>query len=187
MIGGSVTRWVRLFGQREVGFAGVGFSSGSLYHEVNGQIGVRRFSLAEMVESWAGSSPTVLNVFSRFLRFSAMGRYSRLYGGAAYSDAVIANQSYLAQGSVTLSDYTDNDVDPPRWEIEFAATIDSGLFVTPSGNGIERRFGSIALRFPYGVLETWNDVLGKTDSGPTYGLRLMLDVFRLYERFAKVA
>ena len=187
MIGGSVTRWVRLFGQREVGFAGVGFSSGSLYHEVNGQIGVRRFSLAEMVESWAGSSPTVLNVFSRFLRFSAMGRYSRLYGGAAYSDAVIANQSYLAQGSVTLSDYTDNDVDPPRWEIEFAATIDSGLFVTPSGNGIERRFGSIALRFPYGVLETWNDVLGKTDSGPTYGLRIMLDLFRLYERFAKVA
>ena len=81
-----------------------------------------------------------------------MGRYSRLYGGAAYSDAVIANQSYLAQGSVTLSDYEDNDVDPPRWEIEFAATIDSGLFVTPSGNSIERRFGSIALRFPYGVL-----------------------------------
>ena len=185
MISGSMTRWVKIFGDREIGFAGVGFSSGSLYHEVNGQIGVRRLSLAEMVESWAGSSPTVLNVVSRFIRFSAMGRYSRLYGGAAYSDAVIANQSYLAQGSVTLSDYKDNDVDPPRWELEFAATIDSGLFATPNGHSIERRFGSIALRFPYGVLETWNDVLGKTDSGPTYGLRFMVDLLRVYNRLAK--
>jgi hypothetical protein len=185
MISGSVTRWVRMFGDREIGFAGVGFSSGSLYHEVNGQIGVRRLSLAEIAESWAGSSPTVLNIVSRFIRFSAMGRYGRLYGGAAYSDAVIANQSYLAQGSVTLSDYEDNDVDPPRWEIEFAATIDSGLFFTPSGNSIERRFGSIALRFPYGVFESWNDVLGKTDAGPTYGLRFMVDVLRIYDRFSK--
>lgn len=187
MISGSVTRWIRIFGDREIGFAGIGFSSGSLYHEVNGQVGVRRLSLADMVESWTGSSPTILKVFSRFLRFSAMGRYSRLYGGAAFGDAVVANQSYLAQGSVTLANYHDHDVDPPRWELEFAATIDSGLFVTPSGNGIERRFGSIALRFPYGVLETWNDVLGKTDSGPTYGLQLMVDVFRLYERFYKPA
>ena len=185
MIGGSVTRWFKIFGEREVGFAGMGFSSGSLYHEVNGQVGVRRLSLAEIAESWTGSSPAVLHVFSRFFRFSAMGRYSRLYGGAAFGDAVIANQSYLAQGSVTLADYKDNDIDPPRWELEFAATIDSGLFATPSGNGIERRFGSIALRFPYGALETWNDVLGKTDSGPTYGLRFMVDVLRLYERLSK--
>jgi hypothetical protein len=185
MIGGSVTRWFKIFGEREVGFAGMGFSSGSLYHEVNGQVGVRRLSLAEIAESWTGSSPAVLHVFSRFFRFSAMGRYSRLYGGAAFGDAVIANQSYLAQGSVTLADYKDNDIDPPRWELEFAATIDSGLFATPSGNGIERRFGSIALRFPYGALETWNDVLGKTDSGPTYGLRFMVDVLRLYERLFK--
>jgi hypothetical protein len=185
MIGGSVTRWFKIFGEREVGFAGMGFSSGSLYHEVNGQVGVRRLSLAEIAESWTGSSPAVLHVFSRFFRFSVMGRYSRLYGGAAFGDAVIANQSYLAQGSVTLADYKDNDIDPPRWELEFAATIDSGLFATPSGNGIERRFGSIALRFPYGALETWNDVLGKTDSGPTYGLRFMVDVLRLYERLSK--
>jgi hypothetical protein len=185
MISGSVTRWVKMFGEREIGFAGVGFSSGSLYHEVNGQIGVQRVSLAEIANSWAGSSPAALNVFSRFVRFSAMGRYSRLYGGAAYPDSFIANQSYLAQGSVTIADYEDNDVDPPRWEFEFAATIDSGLFVTPSGNGIERRFGSIALRFPYGVLETWNDVLGKTDSGPTYGFRFMIDLLRLYDRLVK--
>jgi len=185
MISGSVTRWVKLFGEREVGFAGIGFSSGSLYHEVNGQIGVRRLSLADIAQSWTGSSPTVLNVFSQFIRFSAMGRYSRLYGGSAFPDSTIANQSYLAQGSVTLSDYKDNDIDPPRWELEFAATIDSGLFATPTGNSIERRFGSIALRFPYGVFETWNDVLGKTDSGPTYGLRFMVDVFRIYDRLTK--
>jgi hypothetical protein len=187
MIGGSVTRWIRMFGEREIGFAGVGFSSGSLYHEVNGQVGVRRLSLADMVQSWTGSSPAVLETVSRFIRFSAMGRYGRLYGGAAFSDSVIAPQSYLAQGSITIADYTDNEMPLPRWELEFAVTIESGLFATASGNSIERRFGSIALRFPYGVLETWNDVLGKTDSGPTYGLRLMLDVFRLYARFSRPA
>lgn len=187
MIGGSATRWFKMFGEREIGFAGIGFSSGSLYHEVNGQVGVRRLSLADMIESWTGSSPTALHRFSRFVRFSAMGRYGRLYGGAAYSDSVLARQSYLAQGSVSLADYDDKDNDggAPRWELEFAATIDSGLFATPSGHGIERRFGSIALRFPYGVLETWNDVFGRTDSGPTYGLSVRVDVLRLYERFSK--
>ncbi len=91
MFGGSMTRWVRMFGDREIGFAGLGFSSGSLYHEVNGQIGLRRLSLADMVESWTGWSPTVLDVVSRFIRFSAMGRYSRLYGGNAFPDSVVAN------------------------------------------------------------------------------------------------
>jgi len=35
------------------------------------------------------------------------------------------------------------------------------------------------------VLESWNDVLGKTDSGPTYGLRFMVDVLRIYDRLSK--
>jgi hypothetical protein len=131
-----------------------------------------------------GTAPEILTDFSRFVRFSAMGRYSRLYGGSAYPETVIANQSYLAQASVSIAHSDTRDGKPPRWEVEFAATIDSGLFVSPSDHGIERRFGSIALRFPYGVVETWNDVLGGTDSGPTYGFRLMLDVLKLQSLFA---
>ena len=107
-----------------------------------------------------------------------MGRYSRLYDGAAYDSSVIANQAWIGQVSATLGDYRGEG--PPRWEFEFAAMIDSGLYVSPSGHGIERRFGSIALRYPYGVVETWNDVLGRTDSGPTYGFRIMLDLGRLW-------
>jgi hypothetical protein len=180
MIGGSLTRWLKLFGDQEVGFAGVGIDTGSLYQELYARAGLRRLSVAEVVRSISRSAPPpALETFSRFVRFSAMGRYSRIYSGAAYDGSVLANQAWIAQGSVSVGDYRDEE-SPPRWELEFAAMIDSGLFVTPSGHGIERRFGSIALRFPYGVLETWNDVLGKTDSGPTYGFRVMLDVRRLW-------
>lgn len=96
---------------------------------------------------------------------------------------MIATQSYLGQVSVSIADYDTTEGQPPRWEVEFAATIDSGLFVSPSGHGIERRFGSLALHFPYGAFETWNDVLGRTDSGPTFGFRLMVDVVQLRTLF----
>jgi hypothetical protein len=33
-------------------------------------------------------------------------------------------------------------------------------------------------------VETWNDVLGKTDSGPTYGFRLMIDILRIQAALA---
>lgn len=180
MAGGSLTRWARLFSERDTGFVSLGVAGGSLYEEVYGRLGLRQISLAELVASMnQGVAPAILTNLSRFVRFSAMGRYSRVYGGSAYPSTVIANQSYLAQGSVSIADYEAHDGKPPRWELEFAATIDSGLFVSPSGHGIERRFGAIAVHFPYGVFETWNDVLGRTDSGPTYGFRLMVDVLQL--------
>lgn len=183
MLGGSVTRWGTLFGSRENAFAGIGLAVGSLYQEVYGRIGLRRISIADVLTAINPKIvPEALEGFSRFVRFSAMGRYSRLYGGSAYSDAVISNQSYLGQVSVSIGDYKATD--PPDWELEFAATIDSGLFVTPSGQGIERIFGALAFRFPYGVVETWNDVLGGTDSGPTYGFRVMIDLFRISAAFA---
>ena len=185
MVGGSLTRWTTLFAPRDTGFGGIGIAGGSLYQEVYGRIGLRQLSLAELV-AWVypGAALELLETVSRFVRFSAMGRYGRLYGGSAYPSAVIANQSYVGQVSVSIADYGGSEGTLPRWELEFAATIDSGLFVSPSGHGIERRFGSIALHFPYGMLETWNDVLGGTDSGPTYGFRLMTDVFQLHTLFA---
>lgn len=178
MINGSVTRWIKLFGEREVGFAGLAFASGSLYHEAAARAGLRRVSLAEMFEPVFGKS-ALLREISRFVRFSGMGQYGRVFGGSAYGASVVAPQSYLAQGSISIGIYDDLDAAPPRWELEFAATIDSGLFANPSGHSIERRFGSIALRFPYGVVETWNDLLGGTDSGPTYGFHIMFDMHKI--------
>lgn len=181
MVNGSVTRWAKLFGEQEVGFAGVGFASGSLYHEAFARVGLRRVSLAEVLAPVVGKN-TLLGGLSRFVRFSAMGQYSRIFGGSAYGDAVVAPQSFLAQGSSSIGAYDDHDPAPPQWELELSATIDSGLFVNPSGGSIERRFGSIALRFPYGVVETWNDLLGGTDIGPTYGFHVMFDVLRIHGR-----
>jgi hypothetical protein len=179
MIGSTITRWFPL-ADRQVGFGGIGLDLGSLYQELYARVGVRRLSLADLIHQ-VGASFGPLAALSRYVRVSGMGRYSRIYSGAAYNSSVLANQTWIAQGSVSVGDYRDASR-PPRWELEFGAMIDSGLFVTPSGHGIERRFGTIALRFPYGVVETWNDVLGRTDSGPTYGFRLMLDVELLWQR-----
>lgn len=182
MFGGSLTRWSTLFSAQETGFTGIGVASGSLYQEVYGRIGFRHLSLADVID-WLhpGAAPAMLRHMSRFLRFSAMGRYGRLYGGSAYPDTAIAQQSYLAQVSLSLADYAGDQ--PPRWGVEFAATIDSGLFASAGGHSIERRFGSIAFHFPYGIFETWNDVAGGTDSGPTYGFHVMLDLLQLQTLF----
>jgi len=181
MVNGSVTRWAKLFGTREVGFVSLGFAAGSLYQEAIAQMGVRRLSLAEALKPVAGNS-AFLRRFSRFVRFSGMGRFGQVFSGSAFRDSVLADQSYLAQGSISIAAYDDADEMPPRWELEFAVTFDSGLFADPNGHAIERRFGSLALRFPYGVLETWNDVLGGTDSGPTFGFHVLFDLRRIYGR-----
>lgn len=180
MAGGSLTRWSPLFASRDTGFAGIGVTGGSLYQEVYGRVGFRELSLGELA-TWLfpHSDPSMLNGLSRFVRFSAMGRYSRLFAGSAYSGNVIADQSYLGQASVSLADFGGDDAAPPRWAIEAAVTYDSGLFVSPTGRWVTRRFGSIALHFPYGTLESWNDWVGSTDSGPTYGFSLLFDVRKL--------
>lgn len=177
MAGGSLTRWSRLFSPRDTGFAGIGIAGGSLYQELYGRIGMRHFSLAELA-TWLVPhlNQEFLTGVSRFVRFSAMGRYSRLYGGAAYSHDVIANQAYLGQASVSFADYDVGEWTRPQWEVEVALSYDSGLFTSPNGRWITRRFGSVALHFPYGTIETWNDWVGSTDSGPTYGFSLMLNL-----------
>lgn len=179
MVNGTLTRWAKLFGERDVGFVSLGFAAGSLYQEAFAQLGVRRLSLADALEPVVGTS-TFLRGFSRFVRLSGMGRYGQVFGGAAFRDATVAAQAYLGQASISFASYGDSDEMPPRWELEFAFTIDSGLFADPSGHSIERRFGSLAFRFPYGTLETWNDAVGGTDNGPSFGFQIMFDVRRIY-------
>lgn len=187
MAGGSLTRWSTLFSSRDTGFAGMGIAGGSLYQEIYGRIGLRHLSLTELA-AWLfpGSDPALLRSVSRYVRFSAMGRYSRLYGGSAYSGDVIADHNYLGQASVSLADYGLGDGPAPRWAVEVALTYDSGLFVSPNGRWLTRRFGSVALHFPFGTFETWNDWVGSTDSGPTYGFSLMLNVRELSSLFASL-
>ncbi len=185
MIGGSVTRWSQLFSSRDTGFISIGVAGGSLYQEVYGRLGIRECSVADLA-AWAFSGRTsgILKSISRYVRFSAMGRYSRPYGGSAYSSDVLANQSYLGQASVSLADFGESDGEAPHWVLEVAVTYDSGLFAAPNTHRILRRFGSVSLRAPYGTLELFDDLVGGTDSGPTFGFGVMLNVLHLYPLIA---
>ncbi|MGH7235641.1 MAG: hypothetical protein ACREIO_04590, partial [Nitrospiraceae bacterium] len=111
-------------------------------------------------------------------RFSAMGRYGRLYGGSAYP--VVAPQSYLGQVSVGVGNYQPEKEDRSSWEIELAMTIDSGLFVDGKGDAIEERFVSAAFRYSAVTFETWNDLVNQKDYGPTFGARLTVDLLHIY-------
>ncbi|MGD9852821.1 MAG: hypothetical protein AB7T38_16330 [Nitrospirales bacterium] len=156
MLGGSITRWVSLGGERENMFVGIGFTSGTLYHEPYARIGFRRLPFP----------------IPSLLRLSAMGRYGRLYNSSVFSS--IADESFLGQVSLSLGDYREKAV--PGWELEVGFSIDSGLFIRPNKNAIEEKFGTITLRFPYGRLEMWNDVINSKDRGPTYGGTLLFDI-----------
>jgi hypothetical protein len=107
-----------------------------------------------------------------------MGRYSRLGTSGAYHE--LAPQSYLIQVSMSIGDYS-GDSFRPSWELEFGYMIDSGLFVTSSGNSIEQHFGTVALRVGCVTFESWNDSINGHDFGPTYGGRFMIDIFYLSE------
>lgn len=157
----SLTRWATILGV-ESGFVGVGFSSGSLYHEAFARLGVRRLPIPGLP----------------FVRASLVGRYGQLASGSGFRQ--VAGQSYLAQASVSIGNYKGDAL--PEWELEFGLSIDSGLFVTPQGNSIEEIFATLALRFPYGHLEFWNDAIAGKDYGPTYGATIMVDLLRLFQR-----
>jgi hypothetical protein len=164
MIDGSLTRWAQLFDQQDSGFAGLGFSSGSLYHEAFARLGARRLSFG-----------------LPFARLSVMSRYSQLYRSSAFNQ--VAGQSYLGQASLGFANYTRyKDGERPRWELELGVMWDTGLFVDPQGRAKREFFGTAALRFPYGVFETWNDAINFKDKGPTYGVRLMFDMLALSNR-----
>lgn len=178
MIDGTVTRWTALLGDRRTGFAGSGFSVGSLYQEVYARIGIRRFPIADLF-GLSENSRGLGSQIARSVRFSTMGRYSRIWSGAAYHE--VKPMSYLAQVSMSIGDYMP-DPFHPLWELEFAFTLDSGLFVSTSGNSIEERFGSASLRIAFITFQAWNDSLNGHDNGPTYGGRFMVDLFQLYAR-----
>ena len=158
---------------KRIAFAGLGVASGSLYHEVFGRIGVRRWSPVEtFIEGLENEQSWWACVFEP-LRFSGIYRYSRIWEGAAFR--ALAPESHIAQGSLSYGWFRPDGF--PKFEVELGVTIDSGIFLDVFGDSLEERFYSLAIRFHPITIETWNDQLNKKDFGPTYGARLMIELY----------
>lgn len=175
-ISGSLTRWWDLAGQKRMLYMGGGVQSGSLFHEFFARTGFRRWAPFKTIEYWSGKQEGGLAKVFRPLGFSGMVRASRIATGAAFRD--LANTAYTAQGSITYGWYDEHTL-RPMFEVEFGATIDSGIFNGELGDSLEERFWTFALRaYPF-TFETWNDQLNSKDFGPTYGARLTIDLYFL--------
>lgn len=173
MVKGALTRWFDTASSRRLAFIGAGFASGSIYHEVYGRFGFRRWSPVATLQS---SNMLPVNTWTRLLerlRLSGMYRYSGIWSGAAFRN--LAKETHVVQGSITYgwlnADYS------PIVEVEIGVTLNSGLFEDFKGDSLEERFWTLAIRVHPVTIETWNDQLNRKDFGPTYGLRLMVDLY----------
>jgi len=175
-ISSSITHWWEVAGQQRLLFLSGGGQTGSLYHEVFVRSGVRRWSplhtyerMVNPVEGWVGA-------LVRPVRVSGMVRAGRIATGAAFHD--LANTVYTAQASISYGWYTPGRLRP--WmEIEAGATFGSGIFNDDQGVSLGEQFWTVAFRIHPFTFESWNDQLGNKDFGPTYGGRLMMDLYFL--------
>ena len=173
MVTGSLTRWISFGSHDRQTFAGLGVATGSLYHEVFGRLGMRRWSpIQTFYEPSDGPQPWWVSVLAP-LRFSGMYRYARIWEGAAFR--ALAPESHVAQGSISYGWLRDDHF--PLFEIEVGVTLDSGIFVDTFGDSLEERFWTFAIRAHPFRIETWNDQINRKDFGPTYGIRLMMDLY----------
>jgi len=176
MVDGSVTKWFSLLDRMPELFIGGGFSLGTVYYEEFARIGARRASFDSFIPYW---NETPLHYVSDYLRGSAMARY-----GALQSSGLIHNvkpYSFLYQLSVGVGPYGKEKVDP-RWEIEFALSWDSGIFVDETGQSRKEFFWSVAATYAALRMETWNDSINHKDKGPTYGFTITLDLLKLLSK-----
>jgi hypothetical protein len=175
-ISGSLTHWWEVSGQKRILYLSGGGQSGSLFHEIFARTGFRRWAPLKTIEYLNGNQEGIFASLFRPLRLSGMVRASRVATGAAFHD--LANATYSAQGSISYGWYDEKTLHP-WFEVEIGATIDSGLFNGEMGDSLEERFWTAALRaYPF-TFETWNDQLNGKDYGPTYGGRLMMDLYFL--------
>ncbi len=174
MIDGSVTKWLPLFQPKAVFFGG-GFSVGTLYQEVFLRTGIRRLQVTPDLYrgDWGAVS----------VRTSILGRVSLQEDGAVLH--ATKQTSRIVQPALAIGQYAQNHKGEtvPTWEVEVALTWDSGIFVNGVGQSRKQFFWSAALTGGPVRLETWNDSLGnisRSDFGPTYGVSLTVDLFRLF-------
>lgn len=178
MVDVSITRWLPLGNQLKKGFVGVGGSTGSLYHEAFVRAGIRNAEVGAVALSLFGLGETdnLAAEVVRGFRWSVMGRIAQAYAGPAFRE--IAPQNYIVQTSLSWGRYDQRPL--PLFEIETGVSVDSGLFVDFQGKTIEERFISLlTIRVRHVAFETWNDMINRKDYGPTYGLRLTVDVYPL--------
>ena len=168
MVDASVTKWL----MENIMFAGLGFSTGTLYHEVWGRAGVRHLAVFQPVaDEWSQPGSFLATVVD-MVRVSGLVRYGRVFNGAAFE--ALAPQSYVAQGSVDLGWFKGNI---PSCVLFAGVTIDSGIFLDHRGDALEERYYSFGIRIHRFTFETWNDQINKKDFGPTYGTRVTLDFY----------
>jgi hypothetical protein len=176
MFDGSITRWFPLFVQPTKLFVGVGGSTGSLYHEAFGRAGIRGAEVGSSALSllgW-GEANNLAADFVRGIRWSAMGRIAQAYAGSAFRH--VAQQNYLVQTSLSWGIYDERPL--PKLEIETGVSLTSGFFTGFQGQSIDEWLISIVtVRVRNVTVETWNDVISQKDFGPTYGMRLTIDLF----------
>ncbi len=175
-VDGSVTGWIRwlnVLGQPKDLFGGVGFSVGTLYQELYGRAGLRRL---RPFPDWE-SHPLARYVGPLGVRFSGMGRYSRLFDGAVLH--AVKPSATVLQASVSAGSYGTGD-GPPAWEVELTFTWDSGLFVNGVGQSRKEFLGSGSVTIGFLRLETWNDTFNDKDKGPTGGATLTVDLLRAF-------
>ena len=176
MVDGSMTRWLPLLTQPKKVFVGIGGSTGSLYQEVFARTGIRGAEIGSSVVSllgWSEANHLAADIVRGF-RWSAMGRIAQADSGAAFRQ--VAPQNYIIQTSLSWGIYDECPL--PKFEIETGISLDSGLFVDFQGHTLEERFISLAaIRYRNVAFESWNDMVNRKDNGPTYGVRLTLDVY----------
>jgi hypothetical protein len=169
MVDASITKWLK----DNLVFAGLGFSTGTLYHEVWGRAGVKHWAvLKPIAEDWSPQGG-LLHTITNMVRVSGLVRYGRIFNGAAFE--ALAPQSYIAQGKVSFGWFDANNI--PICTLFAGATIDSGIFVDFQGDGLEERYYSLGVRIHRFTFETWNDQINKKDFGPTYGTRVTFDFY----------
>ncbi len=153
-------------------FAGAGASAGTLYQELQGHTGIYL------------QTPRIdLGITRGAVRFGAMTRGSAHQPGAAFQ--TVSEYGLLSQLELTwVSDRLEVQ---PWWllgapSLSLVASYDTGLFVDRvDDDPIGTAFVSVRAEWPSGLrIETWNDMFGESDYGPTYGFMVGFDVTALF-------
>ena len=130
------------------------------------------------------SSDAWVAVGARAPRFGFSGqlRAGLPFGGHAFAERYLTDGYLLGTISlrVPLDDWADHITAGVAPEIELSYTASSGYFRRTDGTPFHEEFCSLRLTWGVAAFETWNDLCGHKDRGPTYGARLMIDARSLH-------
>lgn len=150
----------------------------------------RVLATVPFVEAGATASTVSSDVWAavgwRAPRFgvSGLARVGLPLGGKAFPDRYLTDRYFLGTVSLRLplDDWLDDVSAGVVPEIELAYTWSSGYFRRTNGGGFIERFCSLRLTWGVAAFETWNDLCGDKDRGPSFGARLMIDARSLHLR-----